>query len=166
MRPLLKRQEPRPTKHPCPVHSPNLWRMHGCWCVFSVYLCVCVCVTGTPDSDTVCEKCPQGFFSSVASATERCVPHQDCSQLGMKTRNPGTATQDTVCDREPAIDCTRKHTDCRAGECTHVHTHTHTHIHSHSLTLTIPAAAPAKHGSFFWVCTASQRTRTNKYLLF
>ncbi|KAI5618347.1 tumor necrosis factor receptor superfamily member 21 precursor [Silurus asotus] len=73
-----------------------------------------VSIPGTPDSDTVCEKCPQGFFSSMVSATEPCVLHRDCSQLGMKTRNPGTATQDTVCDRELAIDCTRKHTVCHA----------------------------------------------------
>ncbi|GAA6078143.1 tumor necrosis factor receptor superfamily member 11B-like [Tachysurus ichikawai] len=69
----------------------------------------------TPEDDTVCMNCPQGTFSHVASTTEPCVPHRDCSQMGMKTRIPGTATHDAVCERELAIDCTRKHTDCHAG---------------------------------------------------
>ncbi|XP_007256891.3 tumor necrosis factor receptor superfamily member 11B isoform X1 [Astyanax mexicanus] len=69
-------------------------------------------VLGTPESDTVCEKCPQGFFSSVASATEPCLPHRDCSRLGLKTLRPGTATQDTVCESDHTFDCSDQHTDC------------------------------------------------------
>ncbi|KAI4873997.1 hypothetical protein NFI96_032074 [Prochilodus magdalenae] len=69
-------------------------------------------VLGTPDSDTVCEKCPQGFFSSVESPTEPCQPHRDCSQLGLKTLKPGTATQDALCESEHMFDCSHQNAEC------------------------------------------------------
>ncbi|XP_072535073.1 tumor necrosis factor receptor superfamily member 11B-like [Salminus brasiliensis] len=96
-----------------------------CQCIDGYHLVVEFCVQhtacppgsgastlGTPESDTVCEKCPPGFFSSVASATEPCQPHRDCFQLGLKTLRPGTATQDAQCESEHTFDCSHQHTDC------------------------------------------------------
>ncbi|XP_066538510.1 tumor necrosis factor receptor superfamily member 11B-like isoform X2 [Hoplias malabaricus] len=96
-----------------------------CECVAGYHLVVEFCVPhtacptgsgvsmlGTPDSDTVCEKCPQGYFSSVDSPTEPCQPHRDCSQLGLKTLRSGTASQDAMCESEHAFDCSNQHTDC------------------------------------------------------
>ncbi|XP_048882593.1 tumor necrosis factor receptor superfamily member 11B-like isoform X1 [Brienomyrus brachyistius] len=57
-----------------------------------------VSAPGTPDSDTVCERCSQGYFSSVASATEPCLPHRNCSRMGLRVAHPGTATQDETCE--------------------------------------------------------------------
>ncbi|KAL7874814.1 hypothetical protein SRHO_G00057840 [Serrasalmus rhombeus] len=71
-----------------------------------------VSVLGTPDSDTVCEKCPQGFFSSVDSAMEPCQPHRECSQLGLKTLRHGTATQDALCESEHTFDCSHQLAEC------------------------------------------------------
>lgn len=79
-------------------------------------MCVCVCILGTPESDTVCEKCPQGFFSSVTSAAEPCQPHKDCSQLGLKTLRPGTATHDVQCESQHTFDCSHQHAECHNGE--------------------------------------------------
>ncbi|XP_061111885.1 tumor necrosis factor receptor superfamily member 11B-like [Conger conger] len=55
---------------------------------------------GTPESDTACERCAKGSFSSSFSAAEACVPHSNCSRLGMRTVRPGTAERDTVCEYE------------------------------------------------------------------
>ncbi|XP_054898112.1 tumor necrosis factor receptor superfamily member 6B-like [Poeciliopsis prolifica] len=51
---------------------------------------------GTPTKDTVCEKCPKGFFSSSSSALDQCVKHKDC--LGEQVMIlQGSAFHDTVC---------------------------------------------------------------------
>ncbi|XP_077063291.1 tumor necrosis factor receptor superfamily member 11B-like isoform X2 [Siphateles boraxobius] len=74
-----------------------------------------VAVQGTPERNTVCEKCPQGYFSSTSSSTEPCMPHRDCSQLGLKTVRLGTTTQDTLCEsenKELTFDCSHQHTEC------------------------------------------------------
>ncbi|XP_026881371.2 tumor necrosis factor receptor superfamily member 11B-like [Electrophorus electricus] len=71
-----------------------------------------VSVLGTPDSDTVCEECRPGFFSSMTSATEPCQHHRNCSQLGLKTARPGSSAQDTACEGEYASDCSPQDTDC------------------------------------------------------
>ncbi|CAB1321279.1 unnamed protein product [Coregonus sp. 'balchen'] len=55
-----------------------------------------VSALGTPEVDTVCEACSQGLFSSRVSASEPCVSHRNCSELGLKTLRPGTTTQDTL----------------------------------------------------------------------
>ncbi|XP_028842396.1 tumor necrosis factor receptor superfamily member 11B-like [Denticeps clupeoides] len=95
-----------------------------CECVPGYYLMVEFCVPhapcppglgasalGTPESDTVCEKCPSGFYSSTLSPTDRCIPHRDCSQLGLKMLQPGTSARDVVCENE-ALDCSGHHTQC------------------------------------------------------
>uniref|UniRef100_M3XKL0 TNFR-Cys domain-containing protein n=2 Tax=Latimeria chalumnae TaxID=7897 RepID=M3XKL0_LATCH len=41
-------------------------------------------VKGTPYANTVCEKCPHGFFSLVSSSTEPCRTHTDCEAQGLK----------------------------------------------------------------------------------
>ncbi|XP_056113688.1 tumor necrosis factor receptor superfamily member 11B-like isoform X2 [Rhinichthys klamathensis goyatoka] len=74
-----------------------------------------VAVQGTPERNTVCEKCPQGYFSSTSSSTEPCMPHRDCTQLGLKTVRLGTTTQDTLCEsenKEFTFDCSHQHTEC------------------------------------------------------
>lgn len=74
---------------------------------------------GTPEIDTVCEACPQGLFSSRMSASEPCVPHRNCSELGLKTLRPGTPTQDTLCENEAkgtVLECSHHHTQCHTGE--------------------------------------------------
>ncbi|KAJ8353832.1 hypothetical protein SKAU_G00213990 [Synaphobranchus kaupii] len=98
-----------------------------CECTQGYYLVVEFCVRhttcppgfgatvlGTPVSDTLCEKCPEGYFSSAESATEQCAPQRACSELGLRTLHPGTATQDSVCDGEAAACSTQRlqcHTD-------------------------------------------------------
>ncbi|XP_051999237.1 tumor necrosis factor receptor superfamily member 11B-like [Xyrauchen texanus] len=75
-----------------------------------------VVVQGTPERDTVCEKCPQGYFSSTSSFIEPCLPHRDCTRMGLKTLIAGTATQDTLCETESkdfTIDCSHQHTECQ-----------------------------------------------------
>lgn len=73
--------------------------------------------TGTPDRDAVCERCPSGYFSSTSSSTEPCVPHRDCSQLGLKTFRSGTATQDTLCETDSEeFDCSHQHIECNTGK--------------------------------------------------
>ncbi|XP_039594330.1 tumor necrosis factor receptor superfamily member 11B-like [Polypterus senegalus] len=50
---------------------------------------------GTPHTNTVCEKCPPGYFSSVSSSQEACEKHTDCkSQLQILN---GTTWHDNLC---------------------------------------------------------------------
>ncbi|KAJ8013204.1 hypothetical protein DPEC_G00050850 [Dallia pectoralis] len=75
-----------------------------------------VTAPGTPESDTVCETCPRGHFSNRLSASQPCVPHRNCSQLGLKTLRHGTSTQDTLCDNQSkgsVLECTRHRTLCQ-----------------------------------------------------
>uniref|UniRef100_UPI0037E6FFBF tumor necrosis factor receptor superfamily member 11B-like n=1 Tax=Semicossyphus pulcher TaxID=241346 RepID=UPI0037E6FFBF len=71
-----------------------------------------VTALGTPMSDTVCERCPAGHFSSGGSSTEPCQPHRNCSDLGSKTKRWGTSTSDSVCDSEGTLDCSQHHAMC------------------------------------------------------
>uniref|UniRef100_A0A8C1XMA4 Uncharacterized protein n=1 Tax=Cyprinus carpio TaxID=7962 RepID=A0A8C1XMA4_CYPCA len=70
---------------------------HPCFLVSHSYSeRVWICPAGTPERNTVCEKCPPGYYSSTSSSTEPCIPHRNCTQLGLKTVRPGTATQDIL----------------------------------------------------------------------
>ncbi|XP_052372085.1 tumor necrosis factor receptor superfamily member 11B-like isoform X2 [Oncorhynchus keta] len=74
-----------------------------------------VTALGTPEIDTACEACPQGLFSSRMSASEPCVPHRNCSELGLKTLRPGTPTQNTLCENKAegsVLECSQHHTQC------------------------------------------------------
>ncbi|XP_010878719.2 tumor necrosis factor receptor superfamily member 11B [Esox lucius] len=76
-----------------------------------------VIAPGTPDSDTVCEACPRGHFSSRLSASEPCVPHRNCSELGWKMLRQGTPTQDTLCENKSkgsVLECSHHQTLCHA----------------------------------------------------
>ncbi|KAK2844323.1 hypothetical protein Q5P01_010982 [Channa striata] len=53
-------------------------------------------VRGTRQTDTVCERCPEGFFSSSSSALEPCVKHQECAQ-GQIALLHGSGDHDTMC---------------------------------------------------------------------
>ncbi|XP_072100936.1 tumor necrosis factor receptor superfamily member 5-like isoform X1 [Mobula birostris] len=53
---------------------------------------------GTPFKDTVCEKCPDGTFSSEASTTEECKNWTVCETL--KQVEPGSAEADVRCEAE------------------------------------------------------------------
>ncbi|MGH0177746.1 UNVERIFIED_CONTAM: hypothetical protein FKN15_017460 [Acipenser sinensis] len=53
---------------------------------------------GTSEDDTVCERCPGGYYSNELSATKPCIKHTNCAELGLRTSSPGTATRDAVCD--------------------------------------------------------------------
>ncbi|XP_053098693.1 tumor necrosis factor receptor superfamily member 11B isoform X2 [Hemicordylus capensis] len=55
---------------------------------------------GTPESDTVCERCPEGYFSNETSNTAACQKHTNCSALGFKMVRKGDATCDNVCQGE------------------------------------------------------------------
>uniref|UniRef100_A0A665SWX7 TNFR-Cys domain-containing protein n=2 Tax=Echeneis naucrates TaxID=173247 RepID=A0A665SWX7_ECHNA len=55
-----------------------------------------VVTTGTPKTDTVCEWCPEGFFSNSSSALETCAKHQECA-TGETALLPGSVYQDTIC---------------------------------------------------------------------
>ncbi|NWI67621.1 TNF6B factor, partial [Todus mexicanus] len=52
---------------------------------------------GTPFKNTQCQPCPHGFFSSGASSTSPCQPHQDCEQQGKVTNVQGDQYHDTIC---------------------------------------------------------------------
>ncbi|MBN3306084.1 TR11B factor, partial [Amia calva] len=65
-------------------------------------------VLGTTESDTVCEKCPKGYYSDRDSEMEPCMKHQNCTQLGLATATPGTPKHDAVCEshgRKTPSDC-------------------------------------------------------------
>nr|XP_033497393.1 tumor necrosis factor receptor superfamily member 6B-like isoform X1 [Epinephelus lanceolatus] len=51
---------------------------------------------GTPQTNTVCESCSEGYFSTSSSALEPCVKHQDCAN-GQIALLPGTVNQDKMC---------------------------------------------------------------------
>nr|XP_023683484.1 tumor necrosis factor receptor superfamily member 11B-like [Paramormyrops kingsleyae] len=72
-----------------------------------------VVLPGSPERNTLCEKCPKGYFSSVASAVEPCFPHRDCSALGMRALRAGTAARDAICERED--ECFPGHAMCHTG---------------------------------------------------
>ncbi|XP_062987159.1 tumor necrosis factor receptor superfamily member 11B [Elgaria multicarinata webbii] len=55
---------------------------------------------GTPERDTVCQRCPAGYFSSERSSKEACRPHTDCSALNLKMVWKGDATRDNMCRGE------------------------------------------------------------------
>ncbi|KAL0963366.1 hypothetical protein UPYG_G00305420 [Umbra pygmaea] len=52
---------------------------------------------GTAESDTVCEKCPDGSFSSKYSSTDPCTNHTDCASLGRKSVIRGACWHDNIC---------------------------------------------------------------------
>ncbi|KAK6490869.1 tumor necrosis factor receptor superfamily member 6B-like [Huso huso] len=54
-------------------------------------------VEGTPHKDTVCEKCPPGWFSSVSSKHEMCLKHTDCESLNLIQIISGTGWHDNLC---------------------------------------------------------------------
>lgn len=61
---------------------------------------------GTGVSDTICEPCPDGFFSSVSSAFEKCHPWTSCESKYLVERQAGTNVTDAVCgfqDRSRAL---------------------------------------------------------------
>ncbi|XP_053430459.1 tumor necrosis factor receptor superfamily member 5 isoform X2 [Nycticebus coucang] len=53
---------------------------------------------GTSISDTICEPCPLGFFSSVFSPSEKCRPWTRCEIKGLIEKEAGTNKTDVVCD--------------------------------------------------------------------
>nr|XP_020671027.1 tumor necrosis factor receptor superfamily member 11B [Pogona vitticeps] len=55
---------------------------------------------GTPESDTVCERCPEGYFSNETSPKAACRKHTNCSALDLKMVRKGDATRDNVCQGE------------------------------------------------------------------
>ncbi|XP_037641833.1 tumor necrosis factor receptor superfamily member 11B-like [Sebastes umbrosus] len=94
-----------------------------CECAPGFHLVVEFCIThstcppgygvtalGTPVSDTACERCPAGHFSSGESSTEACQPHRNCSDLGLKTLRWGTSTSNSLCG--PQDKCSQHHTLC------------------------------------------------------
>uniref|UniRef100_A0A8D0E9Z4 TNF receptor superfamily member 11b n=1 Tax=Salvator merianae TaxID=96440 RepID=A0A8D0E9Z4_SALMN len=52
---------------------------------------------GTSESDTVCERCPEGYFSNETSSKASCKKHTNCSELDLKIIRKGDATRDNVC---------------------------------------------------------------------
>ncbi|XP_017265396.1 tumor necrosis factor receptor superfamily member 6B [Kryptolebias marmoratus] len=51
---------------------------------------------GTPQTDTVCEKCSMGYFSNSSSELDSCVQHQNCTG-GQLAILRGSSVHDTVC---------------------------------------------------------------------
>ncbi|KAF7665965.1 hypothetical protein LDENG_00126050 [Lucifuga dentata] len=52
---------------------------------------------GTSHSNTVCEKCADGFFSNTSSALEPCLKHGKCASGGKIVLLPGSRFHDPVC---------------------------------------------------------------------
>ncbi|XP_032633128.1 tumor necrosis factor receptor superfamily member 11B isoform X2 [Chelonoidis abingdonii] len=52
---------------------------------------------GSPESDTICQRCPEGFFSNETSSKAACEKHTNCSALGHKIALNGNAVRDNVC---------------------------------------------------------------------
>ncbi|EHB05315.1 Tumor necrosis factor receptor superfamily member 5 [Heterocephalus glaber] len=52
---------------------------------------------GTGTSDTICEPCPDGFFSNVSSAFEKCHPWTSCENKQLVELRAGTNVTDAVC---------------------------------------------------------------------
>ncbi|XP_030682356.1 tumor necrosis factor receptor superfamily member 5 isoform X3 [Nomascus leucogenys] len=50
-------------------------------------------------SDTICEPCPVGFFSSVSSAFEKCHPWTSCETKDLVVQQAGTNKTDVVCEK-------------------------------------------------------------------
>ncbi|KAL3060531.1 hypothetical protein OYC64_014974 [Pagothenia borchgrevinki] len=98
-----------------------------CECAPGFHLVVEFCIThsscppgygvtalGTPVSDTTCERCPAGHFSSRDSSTEPCQPHKNCSGLGLKTLRWGTSTSNSLCTNKTASpECSQQHSLCQ-----------------------------------------------------
>ncbi|XP_043919519.1 tumor necrosis factor receptor superfamily member 1B-like [Protopterus annectens] len=53
---------------------------------------------GTHDSDTKCEVCPPGTFSSNYSTHELCKSFTNCSAINKRSVNQGTSTTDEICE--------------------------------------------------------------------
>lgn len=53
-------------------------------------------LTGTSRTDTVCEPCAEGFYSSLYSKLAECAPHRQCARGDMVILN-GSVYHDTVC---------------------------------------------------------------------
>lgn len=61
---------------------------------------------GTPERNTVCKRCPDGFFSNETSAKAPCRKHTNCSAFGLLLTQRGNATHDNICSRNS--DMTRR----------------------------------------------------------
>lgn len=57
--------------------------------------------TGT--DDTVCEPCPDGFFSNESSTFEKCHPWTSCEAKKMAVLQEGTDQTDAVCGLQPRM---------------------------------------------------------------
>ncbi|XP_047453835.1 tumor necrosis factor receptor superfamily member 11B-like isoform X2 [Mugil cephalus] len=55
-----------------------------------------VLTKGTLQNDTVCEHCPDGYFSNSSSTSDLCVKHLECSSTQLVLLH-GSAYHDTVC---------------------------------------------------------------------
>ncbi|XP_032079038.1 tumor necrosis factor receptor superfamily member 11A isoform X2 [Thamnophis elegans] len=49
------------------------------------------------DKNTVCVRCPTGYFSNVSSATDPCKSWTNCTALGTEEKIPGNTWSDAVC---------------------------------------------------------------------
>ncbi|KAM7384847.1 hypothetical protein PAMA_011959 [Pampus argenteus] len=52
---------------------------------------------GTPDEDTVCHVCPNGTYSNLVSAQQRCMQHRSCEAAGLQLVLKGCTWHDNVC---------------------------------------------------------------------
>ncbi|XP_027709847.1 LOW QUALITY PROTEIN: tumor necrosis factor receptor superfamily member 11B [Vombatus ursinus] len=52
---------------------------------------------GTPERNTICKRCPDGFFSNETSSKAPCRKHTNCSALGLQMASKGNATHDNLC---------------------------------------------------------------------
>uniref|UniRef100_A0A8C6Y9M9 TNF receptor superfamily member 11b n=1 Tax=Naja naja TaxID=35670 RepID=A0A8C6Y9M9_NAJNA len=55
---------------------------------------------GTPETDTVCERCPEGYFSADTSSKAACQMHTNCRALNLRLVQKGDSTHDNVCQGE------------------------------------------------------------------
>ncbi|XP_008841505.1 tumor necrosis factor receptor superfamily member 6B [Nannospalax galili] len=56
-----------------------------------------VIVPGTSSQNTQCGPCLTGTFSASSSSSEQCLPHRNCSALGLVLNVPGSSFRDALC---------------------------------------------------------------------
>ncbi|XP_053309650.1 tumor necrosis factor receptor superfamily member 6B [Spea bombifrons] len=72
-----------------------------------------VVLKGTANRDTQCVRCPLGTYSALASATDPCLPHTNCTDKGLTENLPGTPEHDALCTSCSNPDLEKGEPECK-----------------------------------------------------